>query len=173
MTETALDTDYSGKIQDFAAYTEFPKVEPENMTGFDVDKEEDPYVLVMTGDDKCTVEDGEGNSQLANLNLVGLARTMFRTLSGIRIWNITAGIYAPYGLEDPQMVLTVRYKDGEEQKEFRLSVGDEDENGNYYARLNDLPEVHTIRGEYLKDLLESGASSYWSLTYSFVSIGDP
>ena len=47
------------------------------------------------------------------------------------------------------MVLTVRYKDGEEQKEFSLSVGDEDENGNYYARLNDLPEVHTIRGEYI------------------------
>ena len=37
------------------------------------------------------------------------------------------------------MVLTVKYKDGEEAKEFELSVGDEDENGNYYARLNELP----------------------------------
>lgn len=172
MTETALDTDFSGKIQDFAAYTEFPKVEPETMTGFDVDKEEDPYVLVMTGDDKCTVEDGEGNSQLANLNLVGLVQDNVSNIIWYQDLEYNCRDYAPYGLEDPQMVLTVRYKDGEEQKEFSLSVGDEDENGNYYARLNDLPEIHTIRGEYLKDLLESSASSYWSLTYSFVSIGD-
>ena len=172
MTKTALDTDFSGTIQDFAAYTDFPKVSPETMTEFDVDKTQDSYVLVMTGDDQCTVEDEAGDSQLANLNLVGMVQDNVSNIIWYQDLEYNCSDYAQYGLDDPQMVLTVKYKDGEEQKEFKLSVGDEDENGNYYARLNDLPEVHTIRGEYLTDLLESSASSYWSLTYSFVSIGD-
>lgn len=172
MTKTALDTDFSGTIQDFAAYTDFPKVSPETMTEFDVNKAQDSYVLVMTGDDQCTVEDEAGDSQLANLNLVGMVQDNVSNIIWYQDLEYNCSDYAQYGLDDPQMVLTVRYKDGEEEKEFELSVGDEDENGNYYARLNDLPEVHTIRGEYLTDLLESSASSYWSLTYSFVSIGD-
>lgn len=49
MTKTAFDSDFAGKLQDFAAYTDFPKVKPETMTEFDVDKEEDSYVLIMTG----------------------------------------------------------------------------------------------------------------------------
>lgn len=172
MTKTALDTDFSGKVQDFAAYTDFPKVSPETMTEFDVEKAQDSYVLIMTGDDQCTVEDESGDSQLANLNLVGMVQNNVSNIIWYQDLEYNCSDYAQYGLDAPQMVLTVRYKDGEEEKEFKLSVGDEDETGNYYARLNDLPEVHTIRGEYLTDLLESSASSYWSLTYSFVSIGD-
>ena len=172
MTKTAFDSDFAGKLQDFAAYTDFPKVKPETMTEFDVDKEEDSYVLIMTGDDQCTVEDEEGESQLANLNLVGMVQDNVSNIIWYQDLEYNCSDYVKYGLDDPQMVLTVKYKDGEEAKEFELSVGDEDENGNYYARLNELPEIHTIRGEYLTDLLKSSAASYWSLTYSFVSIGD-
>lgn len=172
MTKTAFDSDFAGKLQDFAAYTDFPKVKPETMTEFDVDKEEDSYVLIMTGDDQCTVEDEEGESQLANLNLVGMVQDNVSNIIWYQDLEYNCSDYVKYGLDDPQMILTVKYKDGEEAKEFELSVGNEDENGNYYARLNELPEVHTIRGEYLTDLLKSSAASYWSLTYSFVSIGD-
>lgn len=172
MTKASLDTDFAGKIQDFAAYTSFPKVKPETMTEFDVDKAKDSYVLIMTGDDQCTVEDEAGDSQLANLNMVGMVQDNVSNIIWYQDLEYNCSDYAKYGLDDPQMILTVKYTEDEEQKEFKLSVGSEDENGNYYARLDDLPEVHTIRGEYLTDLLESGASSYWSLTYSFVSIGD-
>lgn len=64
MTKTAFDSISQVKLQDFAAYTDFPKVKPETMTEFDVDKEEDSYVLIMTGDDQCTVEDEEEKASL-------------------------------------------------------------------------------------------------------------
>ena len=41
-----------------------------------------------------------------------------------------------------------------------------------YVRVDQSEEVHTVHQEYLVDFVENGPTSFWSLAYSFVSIGD-
>lgn len=172
MTTAALDEHFFGTLKDYAVYEKFPEMDPATMRMFRVEKR-DPYLLDMPGDDKCTVTDGEGNTQPANLNLVG---TMQQNLSRV-IWvrNVEYHCTDPglYGLEEPRAEIEIACEGSDgEMTSFTLFVGDQDESGDYYVCLNDSAEVHTVGQEYLKDFVENKASGFWSLTYSFVSIGD-
>lgn len=172
MTMAALDEHFFGTLEDYAVYEKFPEISPASMRIFRVEKE-NPYVLDMPGDDNCTVTDGEGNTQRANLNLVG---TMQQNLSHV-IWvknvEYNCGDFAAYGLEEPAAEIEIIWENSDGGSEsLTMFVGDQDENGDYYVRLEDSMQVHTVRGEYLKDFVERDAASFWSLTYSFVSMGD-
>lgn len=175
MTGTALDSHFGGTLKDYAQYESFPEAQPSAMRIFDVKKaqSEDSYVLDMPGDDNCTVADEDGNSQKANLNLVGSMQQNLSNISWAKNVEYYCEDFAEYGLEKPQAVIAVTYdEESEKDGHFTLSVGDRDENENYYVRLNDSMQVHTVRQEYLEDFVESKPTSFWSLTYSFVSIGD-
>lgn len=174
LTSAALDEHFSGRLKDFAQYESFPEVDPASMRVFQVEKEKDSYRLDMPGDDNCTVTDGEGNVQRANLNLVGTMQNNLSNISWAKNVEYYCKDFQAYGLEQPQAVIRVVYEtDGDKaEEEFCLSVGALDENENYYVRLNDSAEVHTIRQEYLSDFVDSKPMAFWSLTYSFVSIGD-
>lgn len=187
LTGTALQSHFSGRLQDFALYEDCPKIEASAMRIFDVQKSEDSYVLTMPGDDTCTVTDSEGNSQLANLNIVGTLQDNLSNISWLKNLEYNCQDFSVYGLDAPTAVIDITYEKtvtsadteiGEEAKDetlmknVRLSIGGQDDNGNYYVRLNDSPQVHSIRGEYLLDFVESKATTFWRLTYSFVSIGD-
>ena len=172
LTATALDSHFSGRVQDFAAYEDFPYIEPSTMREFDVQKAENSYILTMTGDDKCSVTGDDGVTQLANLATLGVVQNNISYISWARHMEYDCKDMAAYGLEDPQCTLQITYEDGEENKVLTIYIGNQDENDNYYVRLNDSTAVNTVREEYLMDLVENQATSYWSLTYSFVSISD-
>lgn len=172
MTSSALDSHFFGSLKDYAKYEVFPEVQPSKMRVFQVEKE-DGYVLDMPGDDNCTVKDEEGNAQKANLNMVGIMQNNYSNITWMRNVEYNCLDFAQYGLDIPEAVITLEYETEDGGRDsFILSVGTADENGNYYVRLNDSMQVHTIREEYLADFVESKPSSFWSLTYSFVSIGD-
>ncbi len=171
MTATALDEHFSGTLKDYAAYERFPEIDPASMRVFKVEKAE-PYLLDMPGDDNCTVTDGEGNTQRANLNLVGAMQENLSRVVWVKNVEYNCGDFGAYGLEEPAAEIGITYETDDGTETITLCVGDQDESGNYYVRLNDSPEVHTVRQEYLKDFVENKASGFWSLTYSFVSIGD-
>lgn len=192
LTAALLDTHFSGRLQSFAAYDEFPKISPETIREFDVQKAENPYLVTMTGDDKCTVTDDKGETQAANLNILGMMQNNVSNISWADNLEYNCRDFAPYGLDDPRAVVDITYevdtgegpvlsgvKEGEnaadgqaEKKTLRLSIGGQDEKGHFYVRIDDSPQVHTIREEYLLDFVESSANTFWSLAYSFVSIGD-
>lgn len=172
LTDTALDSHFSGRVQDFAAYEDFPYIEPSSMREFDVQKEENSYVLTMTGDDQCSVTGDDGLTQPANLTTLGVMQNNISYISWVRHMEYDCKDLSLYGLDDPQCTLKITYEEGEEKKILTIYIGDQDENDNYYVRLNDSAEVSTVREEYLMDLVENQATSFWSLTYSFVSISD-
>lgn len=172
LTNTALDSHFSGRVQDFAAYEEFPYIEPSSMREFDVQKAENSYVLTMTGDDKCSVTGDDGVTQLANLTTLGVVQNNISYISWARHMEYDCKDMAAYGLEEPRCTLKITYEAGGEKKLLAVYIGDQDENDNYYVRLDDSTAVNTVREEYLMDLVENQATSYWSLTYSFVSISD-
>ncbi|MCI8592300.1 MAG: DUF4340 domain-containing protein [Lachnospiraceae bacterium] len=193
LTSTLLDTHFAGTLRDFAAYDEFPKISPETIREFDVQKAEAPYLVTMTGDEKCTVTDENGDTQAANLNILGTMQNNVSNISWADNLEYNCRDFAPYGLDNPVAVVDITYeestgnmpslpetgegKDGKDmarsvRKTVRLSIGGQDDKDNFYVRLDDSPQVHTIREEYLLDFVESSANTFWSLTYSFVSIGD-
>ena len=59
--------------------------------------------------------------------------------------NYRADDLSKYGLDDPAAVLTLTYtdEDSEEEKTFCLELGDEDADGNYYARLAGSQMIYT------------------------------
>lgn len=172
LTGTALDSHFSGRVQDFASYEEFPYIEPSSMREFDVQKAEKSYVLTMTGDDQCSVTGDDGVTQLANLNTLGVMQNNISYISWARHMEYDCKDMAVYGLDNPQCTLKITYEEGGENEILTIYIGGQDEDDNYYVRLNDSTEVNTVREEYLMDLVENQASSFWSLTYSFVSISD-
>lgn len=174
LTSAALDSHFSGRLEDFAQYESFPKAAPESMRIFRVEKETDSYVLDMPGDDNCTVTDEEGNVQKANLNIVGTMQNNLSNTNWAQNLEYHCRDFGKYGLDTPTAVIEVTYEASDSQagEMFTLSVGGQDEDGNYYVRLDDSMQVHTIRQEYLTDFVESKPTTFWSLTYSFVSIGD-
>lgn len=172
LTGAALDTHFSGRVQDFASYEEFPYIEPSSMREFDVQKADNSYILTMTGDDQCSVTGDDGVTQLANLTTLGVLQNNISYISWVRHMEYDCQDMAAYGLDEPQCTLKITYEEDGERKTLTIYIGDQDENDNFYVRLNDSTEVSTVREEYLLDLLENQASSFWSLTYSFVSISD-
>ena len=172
LTKTALDSHFSGRVQALASYDAFPEIEPSTMREFDVQKAENSYVLTMTGDDQCSVTGEDGVTQLANLTALGSVQQNISYISWVRNMEYDCRDMAAYGLADPQCTLKITYGDGDARKETTIYIGDQDSYGDYYVRVDDSTQVSTVHDEYLSDIVNGQATSFWSLTYSFVSISD-
>ena len=169
LTDVPLDKDFAADLKSLAAYETAPVFDPSRIRMIEVSREQDPYCLDTPGDDTCTVKGEDGKSQGADLSIVGLVQNRLGNLSWLSDLEYHCTDLAGYGLDPPRAVLTVTSEDGETTE---LQIGDTDENGNYYVRLGSGTQVHSVRREYLKELVEGKAEDFWSLSYSFVSIGD-
>ena len=69
--------------------------------------------------------------------------------------NYRADDLSKYGLDDPAAVLTLTYtdEDSDEEKTFCLELGDEDADGNYYARLAGSQMIYTIAGSAAESMI--------------------
>ncbi len=168
LTKTALDRDFSGRLSDYYAYNEFPEIIPSKIRRIIVEKD-GGFTLDTPGDDTCTVTGEDGSRQPAGLGITGEVESGLGSISWLKNLEYNCRDLASYGLEDPAASITVQTEDGEE---ISFVVGGTDEKGNYYVMLSGSREVHSVRREYLDKLVDNGPEAFWSLTYSFVSIGD-
>ena len=171
LTKTRLDQDFSADLKSLYDYEEIPAIEPSRIRRIEVEKEEDPYVLVTPGDDSCTVEGKDGTRESASLGLVGMVQNQLSNLSWLSNLEYDCQKPSLYGLDQPAGRLTV-FCEGEDAPALDLLIGAADENGNYYVQPEGSKEVHSIRKSYLETLMEAAPQTFWSLSYSFTSIGD-
>ena len=84
--------------------------------------------------------------------------SMLPLLSFAQFYEFDCQDFSEYGLDNPQMVVRVMYHETvqDENQESKtvernlvLSVGDYDETGYYYVRMNDSKEVHGIAETYI------------------------
>lgn len=91
--------------------------------------------------------------------------------------------FADYGLDDPMATVLVEYYERDnqklddaeidpdaivlEEKNFKLLIGDKDDQGNYYVRKDGDNAVYTMRASYVNNMLEVDA---FSIISKFVSI---
>ena len=166
---TSLDRDAAGDLKSFAAYEDAPVLDPSGIRRIEVKKETDSFTLVTPGDDQCTVEEEDGQVENADLSAAGLVQNRLANLTWLANLEYHCEDPAAYGLDIPYAVITVDSEDG---SQVRLLLSSLKPDGNYNVMLEGSTQVHTVRGEYLKDLAEGKARDFWRLTYSFVSIGD-
>ena len=178
LTKAALDTDFGGTLAGYALYEEFPAIRPERIRSIEVQKEKG-YTLTTPGDDSCTVTGADGNVQSADLGTVGQVEQQLSNINWLSNVDYHCEDLSAYGLEEPAVTIRILSEAGaaddtsaEASDAVILHLGDTDDKGNYYVRLGDSSQVHTIRREYLADLAGNGPEFFWSLAYSFVSIGD-
>ena len=169
LTKTPLDRDFSGSLKDFAAYEEVPRITPSRIRRIEVRKGEDSYKLETPGDNHCTVTGADGRTESADVSIVGGVQSRLGNLSWLADLEYACKDFAAYGLAEPDATITIVCED---RDPVVLAVSDQEGEDGCYVRLADSPQVHTVRREYLQDLVQGKAEDFWSLSYSFVSIGD-
>lgn len=74
------------------------------------------------------------------------------SIEGMAAWKPTDAERKAFGLNQPQLVLTVTYSENDEEKQYILTVGSENGNGDYYCTLNsDSNAIYLIKTDSLTD----------------------
>lgn len=172
VTDTAIDNHYSATKVTLAQYEEFPAFTPMELKQISVQNKTQSYLIDLPGDNTCTVTDGNGKSQSADLNRIGIIENQLSNITWAENLEYACSDYSKYGLDAPGSEIEITYQQDGELHVLKLYVGDLNDKNNYYVRMNDSAQVHSIRSEYLDQLAEGSASDFWNLSYSYVSIGD-
>lgn len=197
-----LGSTFSGGLYTYAEGEEFPAITASYITSVDVEKDDDSYkiedsVKSSTG---WTVEDEKGKKTEADSSLVSEIQSSLAALSYAGFYEYHCQDWSKYGLDDPDMTITVNYneeveveaesdeedseeessEDSEEpetitkleQRTMTIQVGKRNDSNIYYVRVNDSNEVRGIAQTALDTFLNGKAFDYWSLAVSYMSTTD-
>lgn len=120
-----LGSTFSGGLYTYAQGEDFPSITASYITSVEVDKDENSYkiedaVKASTG---WTVEDENGKKMEADSSLVSELQSSISLLSFSGFYEYNCQDWSEYGLDDPQMILTVGYN---EEVEVEVDTSDEE-----------------------------------------------
>lgn len=151
--DEALRCAFSDNLYDYAVSEQIPSVAEDEVTRVALSGTENDYVLYLEGEVwKLEDDGGEADSDKAatlTSQIAGLYYTDFLEHN--------CQDFSVYGLEEPAAVLTVSYEKGGEAKTMTLTAGEKDEAGDYYVRLDDSAQVHTISTTMMNTFLDMTA----------------
>ncbi len=146
-------------LYDLVKASNFPSVSSAKLTGFKVEKEEQSISFTKSEEDDRWTESANGQESKADSDkmtaLTGVADSLIYT----SYVNYNAEDLSVYGLEEPGAVVTIDYTETQEgetegdetgsetmevPRRVVLEVGTQDENGDYYVKLQGSREVHTM-----------------------------
>lgn len=192
---------YKYEMLDFVESETYPTLTSDNVRKVEVVKAEKSFTLLYdyyatTG---WQVEDEAYGRKLADDYEGDNLASMAQTLDFSEFYEYDCEDFSTYGLDQPQMEICVTYQetievvseDSEESEDeaaedteedtvetetvtrnFVIYVGDHNEDGNYYVRLNDSTQVHGIAETHIDKLLGETAVDYWALNMSEISLDD-
>ena len=94
---------------------------------------------------------GEGYS--ADTTKVQEVLSGYASFSYLACVNYNTEDLKQYGLDDPTASIYVEYKVGEDPSEYKLEVGNSDEEGNYYVRVDESKAVYTMSEDTIDQML--------------------
>ena len=168
---------------DFIVRETYPTFVNDNVQTVEVIKADSSFKLIydFSATTCWRVEDPVYGMKLADEYEGDNLSSMLPLLSFAQFYEFDCQDFSEYGLDNPQMVVRVMYHETvqDENQESKtvernlvLSVGDYDEAGYYYVRMNDSKEVHGIAETYINKLLNETVVDYWALNMSEVSLND-
>ncbi len=196
-TVYVTSTDVAGNlppdIMEMAEYTSYPEITSTYVQEIRVDKSEGSYYLLKneeTTDWEVTGEDGRSYSaeyqeasglalDLADLTYSGLADYAAEDLSVYGLENPSAKIFMKYEVEkeeeetDESAESSSQEEEEEpemEERELTLFIGNQDEEGDYYVRLEGSSQVNTVSSDTISEILNSNSISYWDSSLGYFSV---
>ncbi len=167
---TSLRTAFSDDLYDYAEGEELPEVLASMITGIALKRDTDSYAIYL--DDAVWMVLGEdGSARRADSEKVNSLCDELSLLSYTRFVEHNLSDFSAYGLDEPAVEFTLTYteENGEEESgeseteaaaesgELCFAIGQTDENGDYYTRLGDSSEVHTLSASLVDSLLSLNA----------------
>ena len=182
VTASDLSSILPGSVMELAESEAYPAVSSSDIVEIQVKKEQGSYTLAYEEEEaNWSVTGEDGISYSAEYQQVS---SLASTLSGMvysGLMDYNAEDLSVYGLDQPAAEIYIRYKEEiEEEKEepetveknFTLYVGNQDENGNYYVRMEGSGQVHRVSSESLSSALENNSVSYWSSEIGYISMNN-
>ena len=168
---------------DFIAREAYPTFVNDNVQTVEVIKSDSSFKLMydFSATTCWMVEDPVYGKKLADEYEGDNLASMMPLLSFAQFYEYDCQDFSVYGLDHPQMIVRVMYHETiqDENQESQtvernlvLSVGDYDEAGYYYVRMNDSNEVHGIAEKHINKLLNETVVDYWVLNMAEVSLHD-
>ncbi len=168
---SGLRTAFSDDLYDYAVSEELPTVLASMITGIALERPADSYDIYL--EDSIWMVSGEDVNAEADSELVNDLTSDLSRLSYESFVEHNCSDFSDYGLDDPiaEFILTYEEESEEETKEteeesesedaadtakisqLHIAIGQTDESGDYYTRLGDSKEVHTISGTTIGTLL--------------------
>lgn len=167
---------FSGGVYDFAKGEEYPSLISSNIKKIQVEKEENAYTLESDADSSTSwiVKDQNGESKEADASSAGSLQTSAAGLEYSGYYEFDCEDWSSYGLDKPSMTLILTYteEESEEEKTLTLNVGELNEEGNYYVRLNESQEVHGMSQASLESFMMGKAFDYLNKSVDGINIAD-
>lgn len=181
-------------LYDYAARNEFPVIASSEIRKVQVKKENNSYVYSYQGvedsNSSWSVGTDESSLQAGDGTKIGTLNTALNSLSYVDFVDYHCESPEKYGFQQPKAVITVDYEttttvesdeetDEESDEEtitenhtVMLTVGNTDENGNYYVYKDDSLEVYTVSQSTIDNFLAESAATLLDKTVSYVNMED-
>lgn len=159
--EASIREAFASELYDYAKSETFPSILADDVTAVSVTAEENSFELVKDGENWNVTADGV--TEAAYESYVNQLLSEVSGLGYVEFVEHNCQDLSPYGLEEPQAVVTITWLEEEEEQSMTLYVGGTDDSENYYTQLEDSKEVHTMSSITMGDLLE----------YDFESLIEP
>lgn len=182
VTASDLSSILPGSVMELAESEAYPAVSSSDIVEIQVKKAQGSYTLAYEEEEaNWSVTGEDGISYSAEYQQVS---SLASTLSGMvysGLMDYNAEDLSVYGLDQPAAEIYIRYKEEIEEEEeepetveknFTLYVGNQDENGNYYVRMEGSGQVHRVSSESLSSALENNSVSYWSREIGYISMNN-
>ena len=182
VTASDLSSILPGSVMELAESEAYPSVSSSDIVEIQVKKAQGSYTLAYEEEEaNWSVTGEDGISYSAEYQQVS---SLASTLSGMvysGLMDYNAEDLSVYGLDQPAAEIYIRYKEEIEEEEeepetveknFTLYVGNQDENGNYYVRMEGSGQVHRVSSESLSSALENNSVSYWSREIGYISMNN-
>lgn len=182
VTASDLSSILPGSVMELAESEAYPAVSSSDIVEIQVKKEQGSYTLAYEEEEaNWSVTGEDGISYSAEYQQVS---SLASTLSGMvysGLMDYNAEDLSVYGLDQPAAEIYIRYKEEIEEEEeepetveknFTLYVGNQDENGNYYVRMEGSGQVHRVSSESLSSALENNSVNYWSSEIGYISMNN-
>ncbi len=182
VTASDLSSILPGSVMELAESEAYPSVSSSDIVEIQVKKAQGSYTLAYEEEEaNWSVTGEDGISYSAEYQQVS---SLASTLSGMvysGLMDYNAEDLSVYGLDQPAAEIYIRYKEEIEEEEekpetveknFTLYVGNQDENGNYYVRMEGSGQVHRVSSESLSSALENNSVSYWSKEIGYISMNN-
>lgn len=196
-TVYVVGEDFSGvfieSLMELAESDTFPVIDSTNVTQIDIrNLEGESYQIVPDEEKGWNVAESDGSCYSADDELISTLKSQVTSLSFTKLVDYSSENMKEYGLENPQKSIKIYYQEQEVEladedenseqtdesdeepvmvdKEVELFVGNQNDEGEYYVKMNGSDQIHTIAATSLDEIFEKKAEEYWDLYIGMVDV---